>query len=68
MTNGVPIYDSLRYLAGRKYKTHYPGFFLDIRKKTQGKKTQALKKLKQIFHKTQDIFSKTLKSANSLLT
>jgi len=43
-------------------------FFWTSEKKTRGKKTQALKKLKQIFQKTQDIFPKTLKSANSFLT
>ena len=41
--------------------------FFDVRKKNSREKTQALKKLKQIFQKTQDIFSKTLKSANSFL-
>ena len=42
--------------------------FLDVRKKNSREKTQALKKLKQIFQKTQANFPKTLKSANSLLT
>ena len=37
---------------------HIPGFFLDVRKKTQGKKTQAWKKLKHIFKKTQGILQK----------
>ena len=33
-------------------------FFGRPKKKTQGKKTQALKKLKQILQKTQEIFQK----------
>ena len=40
-------------------KSIFPGFFFGRpKKKTQGKKTQALKKLKQILQKTQEIFQK----------
>ena len=53
----------------KETKNTISGFFFGRpKKKTQGKKTQALKKLKQIFQKNSRNFPKTLKSANSLLT
>ena len=46
------------FSSGITYDGITSGFFFERPKKTQGKKTQALKKLKQIFKKTQGIFQK----------
>jgi len=65
----VFIVINMRITSQPKSTTYMQAFFFwTSEKKTQGKKTQALKKLKLIFPKTQANFPKTFKSANSLLT